>query len=175
MTRLVGCDPGTSTGLVCLDLAPGSWSLWDARVVGTRTITRTSSKKLSEAEKDLHFRLTLAHQLQDWAPTDIALECPKDISDGWGSGGRRVGTAFRLGVAYASALYAIPPGVRIGTALVRGSSKLGPGWRGYGDKTKKLYAVEQLGKHLGLALATTPHLLDALGVADYYAKQQEEP
>lgn len=173
MTRLVGIDPGTTAGLICLDLAPGSWSLWDARVVGTRTITRTSSKKLSDAEKDIHFRLTLAHQLLDWAPTDVALECPRDISDGWGSGGRRVGTAFRLGAMYAAALFAIPPGVRIGTALVRGSSKLGKGWRGWGDKEKKLHDVRRLGEALGLDLSDTPHLVDALGVADFYTKQQE--
>lgn len=178
MTRLVGVDPGASTGLVCVDLPLGSWNILDARPVGTRTITRPTSPKLSDAEKDLFHRLALAHQLQEWAPTDVALECPKDVSDGWGAGGRRVGTAFRLGVGYAACLFAIPPGTQIGTALVRGSTKLGKGWRGYGKKEKKLAEVAALAGHLKLDMLDTkgrliPHLLDALGVAAFYCGQQE--
>jgi len=160
VTRLVGVDPGASTGLVCVDLPLGSWNILDARPVGTRTITRPTSPKLSE-----------------WAPTDVALECPKDVSDGWGTGGRRVGTAFRLGVGYAACLFAIPPGVQIGTALVRGSTKLGKGWRGYGKKERKLAEVAALAGHLKLDMLDTkgriiPHLLDALGVAAFYCGQQ---
>lgn len=170
-TRLVGLDPGTTSGLLCLDL-PTSWRTMDARVVGHRTITRTSSKKLSEAEKDIHFRLTLMHQLQDWSPEHVALENPRDISDGWGGGGRRIGTGFRLGVMYAMALTAIPPGTQIGTYLVRGN-RSGKGWRGYAKKDTVYGKLRVLAGHIGLPTGLPDHLLDALGVAAHYCEQME--
>jgi hypothetical protein len=107
--RAVGVDPGAHTGLVVLETGP-TGGLQGSRWIEHVTLDRPGlSRKRQwtwQAELELHRLIALF--MDRHGPELVVLEEPWDISDGWGIGGRRVGTGFRLGAAWALALAACP-------------------------------------------------------------------
>lgn len=133
----VGIDPGSSLGLVALvDEPDGTMSCRHALTLTRPAATRTRPRTLAELEQA---RL-LALYLQTHTPDVCVIEEPWDVSDGWGKGGRRIGTGFRIGAAWAFAVSAVPPGVELTTYPVRGNAKT-PGWMG-GHKQQALARAE---------------------------------
>jgi hypothetical protein len=118
--RAIGVDPGAHTGLVVLETGP-TGGLAGSRWIEQVTIDRPGlSRKRQwtwQAELELHRLIALF--MERHGPELVVLEEPWDISDGWGVGGRRVGTGFRLGAAWALALAAVPANVLVECYPVR--------------------------------------------------------
>lgn len=134
----VGIDPGTHTGVVLLEEEPGGMlSCRHAVTIHRPAATLTRPRTLAELEQ----ARMLALFLQTYTPHVCVIEEPWDVSDGWGKGGRRIGTGFRIGAAWAFAVGAVPPGVEMVTYPVRGNGKE-PGWMGRGKKEGVMLRVE---------------------------------
>lgn len=184
MSRLIlGCDPGASTGFaLCRFDDRGT-----LREVTAGTVKRPRPcKSRSDVQADMeHF-----WALRQWVEVnttsdcgDVAVECPRDISDAWqGSGARRGhkvarGTGFLLGAAYGRLLSALDCTFstlsnEVTAYPVRGSAK-DPGWMTglFGQKITREYVYTMLGGVARTAGAPdlTEDQLAAMGVAVYHA------
>jgi len=113
--RCVGIDPGSITGLCCLEVSTIDGAknaaetlahyLRTARVVGFSRIS--SSKRLNTSPPEQHLTLyrKLCEQLSEWQPDHIVLEEPRD-GIMMGGGRRQMGTEFSLGRYFGLALAA---------------------------------------------------------------------
>ena len=105
--RIVGIDPGSSTGMVCMDIDP-SLDIDKSRWVGSARLHAGTSIKINRSMRDRvlyeRVRLTLA----GWHPEFVVLEEPFDARIGWrGKARQQTDTAFRLGAFYGVALGAV--------------------------------------------------------------------
>ena len=135
LRRLVGVDPGSNLGIVSLQEEPdGTLSCRHALTITRPGVTPARPRQLAELEQARLFALFM----QTEQPDECAMEEPWDVSDGWGKGGRRLGTGFRIGAAWGFAAGAIPPGIKVAFYPVRGKE----GWMGRGRKDGVMLRVE---------------------------------
>lgn len=103
---IAGVDPGSETGLVCLDV-PESGQVVDARWITHAVVRPTVRQGLTEAERDANLFLRLAGWFGVAAPEVIVFEEPMDAAITWrGHRHQARGTAFRLGAFYGLAVAA---------------------------------------------------------------------
>ena len=142
---VVGCDPGGHTGLVTVEVgADGTMSFRE-----TLTLTRaaTSLKRSRTDAQREHARMIYLY-MERTNPDLVLIEEPWDVSDGWGGGGRRVGTGFHIGAAYGYTLAMVPPGTEVLAFPVRsqrqGKNKHNKGWVRGTTKLKALGVAKLL-------------------------------
>lgn len=120
--RVLGLDPGASTGAVLVEL-PDNWQLLSGKVVRTKTITPPTSVK-SGAEKDRGFHERCVELVTLWRPSIVVMEDPSDGAAYWGGNGpKKRGTDYRLGV-YKGLLFSalLPLNIPIIEYRVKGDS-----------------------------------------------------
>lgn len=108
--RVAGIDPGSSTGVVVVQLRPGSRSIETAGWVGSclaHPAAETKSRTKAEGHARLFERLTA--YLRGLDVEEVAIECPVDALPSWGAS-RGVksnpATLFSLGSSYGMCLAA---------------------------------------------------------------------
>lgn len=189
MIRAVGIDPGSQTGMICLDL-DDSFAIMGAQFVGASTVSPSTSVKLDEWRQQLSLGDKIALQLDSWRPQLVVLEEPSDALPTWnvgGKGGRSAGTGtvFGLGRAYGIALarVGLTTGVeRIVSYNVTSSRKKQRiGWmQGYQSRPpKREYVLRAADELLREIAAPTPlpdsideNILMALGVLRWHCERE---
>jgi hypothetical protein len=136
LIRVVGIDPGSTTGIICLALPTGSRDLSRAELVGSASVIRHPPRKRETiAETWARFQLDVFKALMSFVPFALAVvEEPSDgMVGGWNKTGRRgsgQATKFALGASFGTIISAIDSLMchpRIVSYLVAGSKKR-EGW-----------------------------------------------
>lgn len=160
MIRMVGLDPGATTGLVALEV-PESLQLLTARWIQHREVRPSSSAGFLAAGRDVDFHRRLLQALTELRPHVLVLEEPFDAQVTWrGYGKQQRGTAFRVGAAYglaiAAAAHVGPPLPAVYSYPVRDQKgiKEAPARKGWmsgiagGNRDKAIGGVVALARHL---------------------------
>jgi hypothetical protein len=171
--RLLGCDPGSHTGLVLVELPAGTWDLLGARVLYRGTLAASDGEG-----RDRRTLERMRERLRLLRPHVAVLEDPSDAATYWGQSRRgkpvQRGSAYRLGV-YKGLLYAalLEATEAIVEYRVQGTAA-DPGWmRDHGTRAVALARMQALARQLGLADQLTEHEAMALGVIAHHCRKMQ--
>ncbi|MHB1065707.1 MAG: RuvC family protein [Georgenia sp.] len=181
--RVVGIDPGASTGLVCVEVLVGARGpdMERARWVGHAVVHPSASKRLTEPERKAALAERIVAQLREWAPGVVVLEEPVDATAAWASGGRRVGagrsgfTSFGLGSHYGLAVMAAriaAPDARLHAYPVN-NHRGRPGWMQGGasrpqSRERTMERLRPMAWAMGCADEPGEDVLMSFGVLTYH-------
>lgn len=152
----VGIDPGQFTGLVAVQLPPGSLRVVDARLIGFGVVS--AAKKGDETWARAQSRAGLFHkirtQLETWRPDVVVIEEPWDALPSWNTrtGGQGGGSA------------------RTASVLELATGKAGKA-RGSGGASRG--TIFGVGVHFGLALAAASDIHTQPSIATYPVTTQK--
>lgn len=183
-----GIDPAMGgTGIVGVHFRHGDANWATAEMTLARVVAPARSGLLSSCERDLDFANRIYHAVCEIQPDVIVIEEPVDAADHWdaqGQGARRQrrGTAFRLGVAYACALFAAKrwahsqDDVKL-YAYPVGNFNGRPGWMQNGRVKHKREDVLRDAGYLARAIGHvqgefSEHVLMALGLLRFHVQQE---
>lgn len=167
--KLLGCDPGSTTGLVLVELPPGTWDLLRGRILHTAALAASDDDRRTLERYRAEVKRCLPHV--------AILEDPADAATYWGQARRgkpvQRGSAYRLGV-YKGLLYAALADT-VATIVeyrVKGS-KADPGWMtDHANRDLVLQRMQALSLQL-TGPTLNEHQCMALGVLAHHCSRMQ--